>query len=295
MMDPIILSPLKQITMKQLRSTCLGVCLLLLCINAAAQGTPANTTSTKATNTQNTDTVTSMKGAYAMISQKFSVDNQDSIYTIQQLKIYTDKYFMYAHARSGDSLADYGIGTYRLENGSVLEYPFYTSTGGANRDTIALQITKRADGYSQVINFPPDSAGRRFVLTEDYRTVSRPVSTSLDGAWKMTKAIQYPKMGAPMETTDAVQFKVFQSGYYMWARTMKDSATQKPVSFFGYGTFEMTSPGQVRELTSQSSFRSQLVGKPVTLQVAFKGKDAYEQTIVWPDGVRIVESYERLQ
>jgi hypothetical protein len=290
-MDPhVFFHHQKQMSMKRFRSTFLGVWLLLLCLNAAAQVTPVNTTST-----QNKDTLTSMKGAYAMISQKFSVDNQDSIYNIQQLKVYTDKYFMYAHALPGDSLAEYGIGTYRLQNGSVMEYPFYTSSNGANRDTFAVQITKRADGYSQVINYPPDSAGRRFVLTEDYRTVSRPVSTSLDGAWKMTKIIEYPKLGAPVESNAAVQFKVFQSGHYMWARTTKDSATQKPVSFFGYGTFEMTSPGQVREMTTQSSFRSQLVGKPVTLQVAFKGKDNYEQTIVWPDGGKTVELYERLQ
>lgn len=80
----------------------------------------------------------------------------------------------------------------------------------------------------------------------------------------------------------------------MWARTDKDSATGKPVSTFGYGSFEMEGPNRLRERTTNSTFRTALIGKPVSVQIKMMGNDAYEQTIDWPTG-KSVETYQRLK
>jgi len=231
----------------------------------------------------------SMKGAYALTRQTVN----DTAMPIQQMKIYTEKYMIYAHPLPGDSVADYGIGTYKMDDGKVMEYVFYTSTGGAHNDTVQLNITKKGNGYSQLINFPSDS-GQPFILVEDYDNVSKAVKTPLDGAWKQTGLVYMPKNGKA-ETSRPTQFKVFESGHFIWANTGQDSATQKLRSTFGYGTFVMKGNNQSVETNDNSTYKYDLVQKPVTLQIDLIGKDAFKQTIMWPNGDKLVESYDRMK
>ena len=52
---------------------------------------------------------------------------------------------------------------------------------------------------------------------------------------------------------------------------------------------------EVIENVTHTTYTTDLVGKPVTLQIALTGKDGYNQTIRWPDGTKLVEYYERLK
>ncbi|HUQ97425.1 MAG TPA: hypothetical protein VM010_07160 [Chitinophagaceae bacterium] len=280
--------------MKQLLTTGLGLILLLLVINSPAQevAKAANPNAVAQGSVQQAGAT--MQGAYALNMQMINDGTRDSMINIQQFKLYTDRHFMYAHAEPGDSLAFYGIGTYSMENGRLMEYPFYTSASGARNDTFEIKITKLGNGYVQVINFPPDSQGRKYVLTEEYGNVSAHLSSPLDGAWKQTKSTFIPTTGAPVVTDNPTEFKVFQSGHFIWASTSVDSATGKPASYFGYGTFEMDGRNTAKERTTNSTFRTTLIGKPVRVQLEFMGKDGYRQTIVWPNG-KSVETYERLK
>ena len=276
--------------MKQMFTPCLvaGFLLAGLCLKAQQQISNTQPTS-GAKNTKR-----GMAGAYALLRQMVNDGTKDSVIHIEQLKIYTDRYMMYAHRMPNDSLAEYGIGRYTVEDGKVIEDVFFTSANGDQNNKVELQITKTGDGYTQVINFPPDSQGVRYTLTEDYKTVSRPVTTPLDGAWKQTKSTNIPQKGSIITNNNPAQFKVYQSGHFIWGNTQKDSATQKPLSYFGYGTFNMKG-NVVTEQSIQSSFASSLVGQPVTLQVQLTGKDAYTQTILWPNGDRTVEVYQRMK
>jgi hypothetical protein len=286
--------------MKHKITACLWLFLLGSLSIHAQQTTKANQDKAKANETSINTTANAnlsnlaMQGAYSMLMQIMNDGNRDSILNVQQFKMYTDRYFMYAHPLPGDSLAYFGIGTYRIDNGQLFEYPVYTSAGGAQDDTIAIQITKLPNGYVQVINFPPDSLGNQYILTEEYGNVSAPLTSPLDGAWKMTRSIFVPKTGATTIDSTSIQYKLFQSGHFMWARTSTDSATRQPVSTFGYGTFEMSGGNKARERTTNSTFRTALIGKPLTVQLKLMGKDAYQQTIDWPDG-KSTEVYQRLQ
>jgi hypothetical protein len=80
----------------------------------------------------------------------------------------------------------------------------------------------------------------------------------------------------------------------MFANSQLDSATQKPVSSYGYGTFETNAPGQITETATSSTFRYSLVGKPIQLKIEMKDHDHFKQTIQWPGG-KTVEEYERLK
>lgn len=282
--------------MKSLHTACL--CSFFLLFSIAIHAQQLAKSSANASNTLNARAGTAdltMKGAYTMLMQVENNGLRDSMTNIQQMKLYTDNHFMYAHAVSGDSIAYFGIGTYRLENDKLMEYPFYTTAGGAQTDTFEIRITKMPDGYVQVINFPPDSQGRKFVLTEEYRNVGKAAVTPLDGAWKQTKAINTPKNGATTVNNSPTQYKIFQSGHYIWGRTWYDSAMQRQVSYHGYGTFEMKGRNEVRERAISSSLVTEQIGKYFTLNVQFKGKDSYEQTIVNANGDKSVEVYERLK
>lgn len=262
-----------------------GLLLSIQKINAQ-QATEANMKETGSLN---------MQGAYSMTRQIMNDGTKDSLGGNEQLKIYTGHYMMYAHPIAGDTLGDYGIGTYKVQDGKVMEYVFYTPSGGAHLDTFALSIKKMDNGYSQIIDFPADLSGRKFLLTEEYKNVGKDMRSPVDGAWKLTSQTYTPMNGSPRTNSNSTQFKVFQSGHYMWANTSMDSTTNKPVSFFGYGTFQMNGNNQLTELTTSSSFTSELVNKPVTLQLEFTGKDSYTQTIIWPNGDRTAEVYQRLK
>jgi hypothetical protein len=284
--------------MKYILKGSFGSLLLLLhvCTHAQEVATKkARSTSESAINngTRNTGNNT-MQGAYAMLMQIVNNGNRDSMLNVQQFKIYTDRHFMYAHALPGDSAAYFGIGTYSMENGRLVEYPFYTSSNGAQEDTIDIKITKLGNGFVQVINFPPDSLGQKSVLTEEYGDVSNSVTSPLDGAWKQTKNTFIPTQGSPVINNNPTQYKVFQAGRFIWASTAPDSITKKQVSTFGYGTFEMNGNNKFRERTTNSTFRTALIGKPVLVQLKFIGTDAYQQTIDWPNG-KSIETYQRLK
>ncbi|HVE61548.1 MAG TPA: hypothetical protein VNA26_07000 [Chitinophagaceae bacterium] len=236
-----------------------------------------------------------MQGAYSMTRQVVNDGTKDSVTTRPQFKIYTDRYMIYVNQRLNDSLANYGIGTYKMQDGKLIEYVFFRSSDGARKDSFELKINKTGDGYTQIIEFPADSQGRKFVLTEDYKKVGQAATTTpLDGAWKQTKAMYTPNKGSTSTEENPTQFKVYQSGHFIWVNTTQDSATKKPVSVFGYGSFTMEGKNKSKEINSNSSYVTSLVGKPIMLELEFMGKDAYKQTIVTPDGKQ-VEFYHRLK
>src|ERR1051326_3316896 len=127
-------------------------------------------------------------GTYSMISQTINNGNRDSSVSRKQLKIFTDKYVMFASNTISDSTAVYGIGTYRAERGKVIENIFYTSTYGDRKDTFELKIDTTASGYKQVIDRITMS-GKTYKLTEEYKKIGTSVNTPLNGAWKKVKNI----------------------------------------------------------------------------------------------------------
>ena len=235
-----------------------------------------------------------MKGAYSMLRQIANDGTNDSMMNSEQFKIYTDRYMIYVHPKAGDTLAEYGIGLYEVKAGKVMEYVFYNHDSGAVKDTFELSIYKMGNGYKQTIHFP-EGEGRRWTLIEDYISVGKNTTSPLDGAWKQTKSYSIAPGGKRTNTTGRTQFKVYESGHFIWVRTSMDSASNKPVSYYGYGSFEMDGKDKFTEINTSSTFRSVLLGVPVSLQLQMMSKDAYRQTIVDENGYKWVEEYTRLK
>ena len=242
-------------------------------------------------NSENKDL--NMVGAYAMTRQVLNDGNKDSLLDRKQLKIYTEDHIMYASPNINDSLANFGIGTYKVEDGNIVEYISYRASDGDTEDTVTLNITKTENGYTQVID-KILIGGQYYKLTEDYDEVGSNVKSPLDGAWKQVKNIYRGAKGDSSVNNNPLEYKIYQSGYFIWAITIKDSAN-KASSVFGYGRFEMDGENKMKETIQNSTFVQGLIGKTYEVALEFDGKNKYSQTITFANGDRSTEIYERFK
>ena len=235
-----------------------------------------------------------MPGAYKMLSQNVKSEKRDTTYTsIQQLKIYTDDYMMYANVNPSDSVSSFGIGSYISDKDTVTETVIYNASDSSKSDSSAsfkLSIEKTAKGYKQVIPDIP-SQGQHIKLTEEYESVGTATKTPLDGAWKQTKSTYFS--GKDTTVYKGTQFKTYFAGYVIWGQTYSDSAN-KTHTAIGFGKFEMNGNNKVKE-TMMASSSYQVRGHDFDLDIQMNGADAFTQTITNKDGSKAVESYERLK
>lgn len=227
-----------------------------------------------------------------MVSQTVNQRSKDTVINRKQLKIFTDDHVIYAAMRFPDSLASYGIGVYDVEDGNVIEHFFYSSGNADRRDTIMLKINKSDSGYKQVYE-NISSQNNKYTQTEEYQMVGKADSTPLDGAWKQIENTYIAKKGDSTTNPNLTEFKVYQSGYFIWAASYPD-ANKKILTFFGYGKFEMDGDTKSKEVNILSTYPP-LIDSTINIELEFQGKDTYKQTIVQRDGSRSIEIYQRLK
>jgi len=235
-----------------------------------------------------------MPGAYKMTSQSLKSHTLDTTYLeLQQLKIYTGEYMMFANFYARDSTSGFGVGSYSALKDSVTENVIYTSSDSVRNDTprtYKLFIEKRDSGYKQVI---PDmeSQNQKIILTEEYLSVGTKVTTPIDGVWKESKT--YYVKGKDTTKYNTTQYKAYYDGYYIWGNTYSDS-TKKKHTGMGYGKFAMAGPNKMTESCITSSYY-QLRGHDISVDIEMNGNDEYTQTINYPNNEKSVEIYQRLK
>jgi len=239
---------------------------------------------------EKSDKPLTMAGAYTMTRQVLNDGTKDSLLDRGQLKIFTDKYVMYASPNITDSFANFGIGKYHVTDGRIVEEIFYT-TSPDKRDSSVLMIENNANGFKQEIEHLP-IGDKDYKLTEEYQNVGSAISSPLDGAWKQVRNVYIPNKGDSSVNTTPIEYKTYQSGYFIWAITTKDSS-QHNVSVFGYGTFDFDGKNKSKETMMNSTFIS-TKGKAYDVAVDMNGRNAYRQTITFANGDRSIEYYERL-
>jgi len=259
----------------------------------ASFGTACQNGSRVDTDTSAKDSDFNIRGAYSMTKQIGNDGTKDTLLKKEQLKIFSDRYMMYASPRATDSFGEYGIATYRQQGDTVAEYIFYTSSAAEVKDTAELLVTQLNNGYKQVIRYVDSNSV--FTLTEEYDKVGDEPATPLEGAWSQKKDILINAKGDTTRNTSKTQFKIYQSGYFIWANPNKDPSSNNFYSAYGYGTYTMLDKTKSQETNINSTFYSQLVGKPVDIALEFDGNDKYKQTITSPEGEKSVEIYERLK
>jgi hypothetical protein len=232
-------------------------------------------------------------GAYKMLSQRLKSDSTDTTNTsLQQLKIFTGDHMMYANINSPDSVSSFGVGSYTIAGDTVTENVIF-SAGDSTRDDTArsfkLAITKTDKGYKQVI---PDigSGNQHFVLTEEYENAGTETKTPLDGVWKHVSGWSINgKDSVPQKLT---QYKAFFAGHVIWGHSVTDSLG-KIHTGIGFGKFELNGNRAKESLTASTYY--QVRGQSFDLDIELKGTDEFVQTIVFKDGSKEIETYQRLK
>jgi hypothetical protein len=243
-----------------------SIFLLAICFGTACQ----NNSNEKGANSEDS-TEFQLQGAYSLIKQTGNDGTKDTLLKKEQLKIYSDQYMMYASPRATDSFGEYGIALYKRRGNEVTEYIFYTSSGGEVKDTALLHISKLPNGYRQVIEYRDTNS--TFTLTEDYDRVGKEPRTALDGAWRQVRNIQINGKGDTTANNPSNQFKVYESGYFIWANPTRDPSSNNFTSIYGYGTYKWLNNKETEEVNISSTFSSLLVGKPVKIDIEFEGDD----------------------
>lgn len=247
-------------------------------------------------NADKTETTnTSMAGAYKMLSQSIKSSKLDTTTSaLQQLKMYGDGYMMYANFNPSDSVSSFGVGSYTAVKDTVTENVIYNASDTSKSDApgnFKLVIEKTDKGYKQVIADMQMQGGEKMTLTEAYESAGTKATSALDGTWKLTKG--YNINGKDTSLNNAVQYKMYTGGYFIFGHTYSDSANITHTGM-GYGTFAMTGNNKSKEMVLVSTYY-QIRGQAVDLDIEMTGTDAYTQTITGKDGSKSVEIYSRLK
>lgn len=233
-------------------------------------------------------------GAFNMLSH--SNTSEDGTVTnsegFQQLKIFTKQYMMYVLFNNNDSSASFGIGTYVTNPGSITEHVVYSASGSTINTTggvYELEIEMKPDGYQQIIT-NVNTEGKKVKSTEVYKPVGSSVISPLDGAWREIRTYNIDKGDTSMFTM--TQYKTYFAGHFMYGHTFKD-ATGTDHTGMGFGTFEMVSDTQTKEVVTVSTYGNG--GRTFDIDIELNGPNEYKQTITDENGVRNVEIYRRME
>lgn len=237
-----------------------------------------------------------MPGVYSMQSQTID-DGTDktTLKDLRQLKLYTDKYFMYVQADRANSIYSFGLGSYSVnDSGFVIEKALFSatdSTSSTDQRTYQLDITTNIDGYRQFI---PEITigGQKSSLTEEYIRSGIKTTTPLDGVWKETNF--YVVNGNDTAAQERTQFKAFYNGYFMYGQYYIDDSTNSPTTGMGFGTFKMENDHQMNETDLNSSYTI-VPGQVYTIDVEMINENSYKQTLKQEDGSKHIEVYKRFE
>ena len=234
-----------------------------------------------------------MPGAYLMTTQTVNNGKTEAkLASLKQLKIYTDAFWMYAQVNPADSVSGFGVGSYTVDSGMVIENVIFSArdtTYNTSAPSYKLNITKTPDGYEQVIpEIIIDS--QKSKLTEVYQAVGTSKSP-LDGVWKEINS--YSLKGNDTIKNVRIQFKAFYAGYFMFSASYKDSASKNHTGI-GFGTFVMDGNNKMKETDLNSTYAI-IAGQSFNIDIDMSGTDNYKQTITNADGTKSVEFYARLK
>lgn len=232
-------------------------------------------------------------GTYSMLTQSIKGDITDTTFTnVQQLKIFTNNYMMYANVLAQDSISAFGIGTYTFNNDTLIENVIYTSSDTTSNDeprTYMLVIEKTPSGFKQSIhNFMTGT--EKVTLTESYSANEKAPASPLDGTWKLLK--KYSITGTDTTELNETQYKIYFQGHCIWGTTYRDANNVKHTGI-GFGKFEMEGTNKVKEKMRASTF-SGVRAHNFDIDIEMDGKNNFKQSITNADGTKGLEIYERM-
>jgi len=235
----------------------------------------------------------SQAGVYKMDKQVAKNDSSETTTLAAdgntQYKIYTPGEYFYI-AIGKDSSVGFGVGSYTSKDGKIVETNIYNTGDRDSAESFNLDITKSEKGYTQVLN-EIIVAGKKYKLTEDYTTVATTATaTALDGVWKQSKNLNV----TGTDTVDATynEYKVYQTGHFMWAAHNKADTAAKYSTYVGHGTFTLDKDALTEDL-DMSNVNGAL--RKYNIVVTFNGTDEFTQKTSDTSKVVNFKTYKRVK
>jgi hypothetical protein len=231
-------------------------------------------------------------GVYELKKQTLTGGGKDSTIKRDQVKIYTDRNFVYA-SMTPDSSVGFGVGAYTLDSPTrITEHNFYTSRALDSTLTYSLVIEKTNNGYKQTIPDYTTAQGQKYVLKEEYKRMPAKASAPLDGLWKMERT--YTVKGTDTVESKVRQYKIYWQGHFIFIhRFPQDSAGTKFKNGFGTGEYTFRND-TLREEEKKSNY-ALLRGHKFTVKITRNGDDEYTQVINSAQNGESVEIYRRVK
>lgn len=244
-------------------------------------------------NTVRRNQISDMSGAFKLLSKSISNGTIDSVVAnINQLKIYTEDYFMYAATH--DSVASFSIGSYTKEGSKLTEYVQFSASGTSRYEPtkFMLDIDKTAEGYKQTFGDTGTLQGKKLNHIEKYRHVGTKVKCPMDGAWKQMES--YGIKNKDTTWDNGINYKICNDGYIIWGDFHKNATTKKLSTFMGFSTFKMKENKGTELCINSNYFQNK--GKTFNMDIEFRNSNEFKQTIVDSvSGIKYVEIYQRLK
>lgn len=232
----------------------------------------------------------SLPGAYRLVSANFNTNGVDSTATYHQLKIYSGNYAIYTgYPASG---AVFGVGHVVVGSDGVKEENIYTAQGSSefvDPDSYYYRVEETETGYRQIMQ-GSETSGQRVPLDEEYERIDNGQTSSVDGAWHLTRGCIVK--GSDTTNLRIVQYKFYHGGYFSFGHSLRDPVTWTAQTGIGYGTFEMKD-GELTEMIQVSNYHA-TVGHSFTIHVSMPSTNEMIQVFEGQRGVQSVEYYERL-
>ncbi|MFM1794977.1 MAG: hypothetical protein RL642_1362 [Bacteroidota bacterium] len=229
-------------------------------------------------------------GWYTMQSQVFTANGVEStIDHAEQRKVYTDEYYAFTNMRE-DTTSSFGFGYYTFDGKKLVEHNIFSTGFLDTAKSFDLLIEPHEAGYKQII---PEIviAGVPNRLVEDYYKINFNGKSDMDGVWKLEEYINIAN-GDTMRSKRN-QYKIFQSGYFMFVQSFVDPATNAPKKGFGFGDFKLEKD-QIIETNVFCSYPS-VRGVPIRINLTRDSEDSFTQTIVSDtNGSTSIEKYRRM-
>lgn len=223
-----------------------------------------------------TEAPTSQNGAYSLDKVVWNDGTKDTEALATdgntQFKIYTDASYFYI-AQAKDSSVSFGVGSYTQKDAKNIEEINIFNSGSLDSVGKAqLEIEKTENGYNQFI---PELIvrGAKWSGTEYYTKLEGTGVSELDGLWHQAKNLEIN--GKDTVDRSYNEYKVYQSGHFMWAaRYLDDSTKNVFTNIVGKGSFTLNKEALTEDLTFSS--RKDILGK-YNIIIKFNGPDEFTQ------------------
>lgn len=235
----------------------------------------------------------SYSGVFKLEKQTISDGNKDTTWIRKQMKIYTDRNYIYG-GMAADSSIRIGIGSYELDSGNrVVEHNIFNSKALDSTQIFVLSVKKTNSGFVAAVPDWERTKNTTFKLTEEYNELSLAGISALDGVWTLDEIVRVK--GKDTSRQHETKFKVFWRGHCLFIHRYSVAPVgDQYKDGFGYGTFGLKNNilSESEKMVSQINTGN----RSFDTRVTFSGPDKYIQQFIDPKtNEQTAEVYKRLR